>query len=270
MKKILSIIVLYEQQLEDSLSYQSFQALSRHMDEPPTLIVYDNSAVPLATIPSGIIYHHDSRNIGVQPAYEYARLHAETLHYPYILLLDQDSWITKDLWHGYLASICSVNPPTAVVPRVYDDETLVSPFYTTSLFSKKSMVVQPGLYTAGITAISSGCLLSTDFISKQGGFSEEFPLDYLDHWLFYLFEKEREPVLVLSDYLKHQLSVQDYDSISVERYHSISQAERHFYQTYRPELFPTYQRHLYKRLLKQILTVKNKRIAKMTWDLIKK
>lgn len=270
MKKILAVIVLYEQQLEESLTFQSFQSLSLGVAEQPLLLVYDNSSAPLTHVPSNIIYFHDPRNIGVQPAYEYARSYAETHEYPYLLLLDQDSWITSELWRDYLAAIYSPAPPTAIVPRVYDQETLISPFYTTSLFSRSSKSVQPGVYTSGITAISSGCLLSTSFISKQGGFSDEFPLDYLDHWLFYLLEKEAQPVLVLATLLKHQLSVQNYNTISVERYHSISQAERHFYQTYRPELFPTYQRHLYKRLLKQILTVKNKRIAKMTWDLIKK
>jgi hypothetical protein len=117
-------------------------------------------------------------------------------------------------------------------------------------------------------AINSGAVIRVAFLKEIGGFNEEFPLDYLDHWLFYEIYAKNYKTFVLDIYLHHDLSVMDYNSISLTRYKSILHSEFTFYKKYKRELFPEYRKQLFKRLLKQIITVKNKKIALYTLRMI--
>ena len=48
------------------------------------------------------------------------------------------------------------------------------------------MIERPveGVQNKAVMAINSGSLIKVSFLTEIGGFNGQFPLDYLDHWLF--------------------------------------------------------------------------------------
>ena len=113
-------------------------------------------------------------------------------------------------------------------------------------------------------AINSGALIRVEFLNIIGGFNEDFPLDYLDHWLFHEIYENGYKVRLLDLTLEHELSVMDYSRVSLARYQSILESEIKFFKNYQQDLYKAYRIQLAKRFLKQVLTVKNKKIALYT------
>lgn len=72
----------------------------------------------------------------------------------------------------------------AYAPLVFDHEIQISPTASDTLkminFPKK-----PGIYSENLTGISSCLVVKSDLLIEIGGLNIEFPLDYLDHWLFW-------------------------------------------------------------------------------------
>jgi hypothetical protein len=114
-------------------------------------------------------------------------------------------------------------------------------------------------------AINSGSLIRVSFLEKIKGFNNDFPLDYLDHWLFHEIFSNDYKVMVMESSLNHDLSVMNYENVSMNRYRSILDSEIRYYKNYKKELLPAYRIQLMKRLAKQLLLVKNKKIAAYTF-----
>ncbi|MEH7253890.1 hypothetical protein V7111_17340, partial [Neobacillus niacini] len=72
-------------------------------------------------------------------------------------------------------------------------------------------------------------------------------------------------VWVVDVTLEHELSVMNYSRVSLKRYQSILDSEMNFYKNYKRDIYSSYRVQLVKRLLKQVVTVKNKKIAMYTF-----
>ena len=99
---------------------------------------------------------------------------------------------------------------------------------------------------------------------QLGGFNTQFPLDFLDHWLFFEIFQQQKSVYVLESKLQHELSVLHYESMTTKRYQSILKAEKNYYQNYETQQLDNHRKQLLKRTLKQWVKVKNRQIWKMT------
>jgi glycosyltransferase involved in cell wall biosynthesis len=266
MKKTL-VIVLYKINPENSITFSSLMnVLKGKSSSEFSIILYDNSPKSQnidVTRHKGlnIFYEHDSRNLGIAAAYNYAWRAAKENGSEWLILLDHDTEITSE----YMEQVMNLEEKNshiaAVVPKINSENQLISPVYSHSLRPLQGDKPVPGIQDKAVMAINSGALIRVDFLNEIGGFNEDFPLDYLDHWLFHEIYSRGHKVWLLNVTLEHELSVMDYSRVSFGRYQSILESEIKFFKHYQHDLYKSYRMQLAKRFLKQVLTVKNKKIA---------
>lgn len=239
---ILAIIVLYNTKLEDSDTYNTLKAsiAVSSLNGSMEVVVYDNSAVPetvKSNLPPDILYFHDVNNGGVSHAYNYALDLALQCGCEWLLLLDQDSELPPDFIDNCLSDIISLYDKSsivAIVPTVYCGSKLISPCkigWGGKMFPISGNGV--GVRKDEITAINSGALVKVAFLNSIGGFSNEYWLDMLDHWLFRTIYGNKLNVAISDNKISHDLSIQNYSTMSLTRYQNIVTAESRFCLTNR-------------------------------------
>ncbi len=270
--KITMVVVFYRQRFKDSKTFCTLTStlLSRKESiKDIEIILYDNSPVkqeftPLTNEGIHISYIHDPRNLGIAEAYNHAWSKAQVNRSQWLMLLDHDT----DLTDAFINEILSLPELTddiaAVVPKISSENKMISPVFSHSLRPLLEERPVSGLQEKPVMAINSGALIRVDFLNELNGFNLDFPLDYLDHWLFFEIYARGKKVWLLDAILEHELSVMDYSRVSLRRYQSILHSEMNFYKNYKKDLYPSYRTQLMKRFLKQLLTVKNKKIAMYT------
>lgn len=270
---ITMVMVLYKQKPEESKTYRTLKQnlFSRipSVGSEIELILYDNSPEKqefTSPVLEGmqISYIHDERNLGIATAYNYAYSIAKSNGSEWLLLLDHDTELTGDYIDQVLHLAEVPKEAAAVVPKINSDQAMISPVYSGTMRPLIGEKPQTGIQEKPVMAINSGSLIRLSFLTELNGFNQEFALDYLDHWLFFEIYHRGYKVLLLDTELEHELSVMDYDRVSLNRYKSILDSEINFYRNYKKDLFSSYRAQLVKRLLKQILVVKNKKIAMYT------
>lgn len=270
--KVTMVVVLYKLKPDESKTFHTLKQIMNSINSPLKdleLILYDNSPAKHHFTPPQvegihITYHHDPRNLGIATAYNYAWSAAKENNSQWLLLLDHDTELTLDYFNSILTIEDIPENVAGVVPKINSENTMISPVYSNSLRPLKEERPTPGVQNQPVMAINSGALISVAFLDEINGFNQDFALDYLDHWLFYkIYEKGRK-VYLMDVELEHELSVMDYTRVSLQRYQSILNSEVNFYQNFKTDLLPKYRIQLVKRFLKQVLTVKNKEIAKQT------
>ncbi len=272
MNLITIIVVFYKQKIEESKTFQTLkQTLFSKKDSLQTIniILYDNSPEKQEFHPHQydgihISYIHDPRNLGIATAYNFAWSQGNENGSKWLLLLDHDTQLTNAFIHSLLNTPELSHNVAAVVPKIISENIMISPVFTDSFRPLKEERPNEGLQEKRIMAINSGALIRMEFLNEIGGFNVNFPLDYLDHWLFHEIYATGHMVWVLDVTLDHELSVMDYSRVSLRRYQSILDSEINFYKNYKKDLFPSYRKQLAKRFIKQALVVKNKKIALYT------
>ena len=263
--KIVVVIVLYQQRFSQS---PSFDLLMKAVKEKKIqLVVYDNSPVkqlePLLEQDKDISYYHDPSNPGLATAYNYALNHAQQ-NIRYFVTLDHDSQLTAT-YFDTLLTIDWTDELVAAVPLVYAGSNQISPVFADRYINRQvEKVDRSRLSQRRIMAINSGAVFSIKFLKEIGGFNLDFPLDFLDHWLFWTIYQFKKTVFILPEKMEHDLSVVDYQKVSVTRYQSILKAEKTFYQNYDKEMLPRHRKQLLLRTVKQFLTVRNRKIWRLT------
>jgi hypothetical protein len=261
------VVVLYKVTAENSRTFRSLMnALNGKKVEDLSIIFYDNSPerqnIDIGSYKNvNTSYMHDPRNHGIATAYNYAFGEAEKSGSKWLLLFDHDTEITRE----YVETIMNLDEKekviAAIVPKIYCEGQMISPVYSHSLRPLQVDQPVPGIQEKPVMAINSGTLINVDFLNEIGGFNEDFPLDYLDHWVFHEIYAKKYKVRLLNVSLEHELSVMDYSRVSLPRYKSILESEIKFFKNYKQDMYNSYRIQLAKRFLKQVLTVKNKKIA---------
>lgn len=270
-RTVLAVLVLYNNTLTASATYQTLVASSASLD-PPVIAVYDNSAVRQVSATDEarlFAYKHDSTNSGLAAAYNWA-LHLAQLHgFSWLLLLDQDTQLPSTFLESLLRAIelYETNQSVAaIVPFVKDGLAEISP--SRVLFGRLAALPKqlPSLVECEVTAINSGAALRVSFIQSLGGFNPNYKLDCLDHWLFRQLYARRKSVALSGSILKHKLSVTDYrNQVSLTRYRSILSSEVLFIETEkcRAEI-PVYVCRLILRSVKQLIIYRRPELATLT------
>lgn len=275
--KLTLVVVLYNEKIMDSETIQSVvenQAFLKKF-EHVHMIIYDNSpqlqGYDVNSFDFSFEYVHDSRNLGVREGYEYALNKAIQNSYEWLVLLDQDTNLTKDYFESlYSALEQNQNEFVCVVPKIEASGNIISPALNEN-YKLNSIDLVPGIQKKVMTGINSAASFNVEWLKKNGGFNKDFKLDYLDHWLFYQVYQTKNRIYLLDTVIQHDLSVLDYSQISKVRYESILESEYKYYKYYKKNQYSAYRRHLVIRLMKQILVVKDKSIAILTFKkLIKK
>jgi GT2 family glycosyltransferase len=208
-----------------------------------SLILYDNSGDTYAysqtelkdaiKIPVKVI--RDSSNPGIGVAYNYAYKLAVTSGISWLLLLDDDTILSKEYFNE-LATVFNSSIEkkiVSIVPKVVDifGKQKISPTKK-NLLGMNLPVKKSGITVSRITGINSGTLLKTDFLKSINGFSRDFPLDMLDHWIFRKIYQTRNKVYVMKSVIIHDLSLMNISTIEVFRYASILEAEKRYILQY--------------------------------------
>lgn len=261
--KIVITIVLYEHKFADTPSYLLLKKLLDQNNY--SLLVYDNSKLKqndAIFAKEQVHYIHDQTNPGLAKAYNIAKDLVVEVDADFLLLLDQDTQLSEE----YIEKIDQLQPLKeigAFVPIIQCDGRQISPVFNDEYVGGQSSFPKAGNYRS-VMAINSGTLLPRETLNQIGEFNQEFPLDYLDHWLFWKICQNQKEINVLDTILEHDLSVLNYQAISIDRYESIISAETLFYRKYHTEKFFFYKKHLLPRAIKQFLTVKKRVIWRRT------
>ncbi|MFC4323383.1 glycosyltransferase [Litchfieldia salsa] len=263
------VIVIYKQDIHTCKTIESLkQALNpTNMNlKEIEVILYDHSPEKQKVeqdLLEGVklSYIHDQRNLGIATAYNFAWNKAVENQSEWLLLFDHDTKVTQEYIEEVLKVDCVDDEVAAIVPMIKNADTIISPLYTGKLRPLLAERPTEGTQAKPVMAINSGSLIRVSFLNKIEGFNLEFPLDYLDHWLFHEIYAKGFKVNVLNVTLEHDLSVMDYRNVSLSRYKSILDSEVLFYKKYKRELYSAYRIQLLKRIIKQVVTVKNKKIA---------
>lgn len=263
--QVMAIMVIYQKKIEEINLYPVLcEALKKGYLQQ--LMIYDNSIEGQncgTFLKDGIEYIHDKSNSGLAKAYNKAFRKATEYDVDLLMLLDHDTEIELDYFKT-LTELEIGDDVGAILPIVQVNGNQISPVYTDEYISVKSKMVSTGIIKQSLMAINSGSTIPVKVITEIGGFNEDFPLDFLDHWIFWRLNNSKKMYIVLNQIIEHDLSVLDYNKVSQTRYESIVKAESLYYRNYNKEKLDLHRKHLNKRVLKQFLTVKNRKIYKTT------
>lgn len=273
-KHLHAVVVLYKTKIDESTTVNGLQdmeetlvSLSKQHGLEFSLTLSDNSPqVNEGSQKNDIFkeipydYVPNSENIGLAAAYN--QVLARLSNQDYLILLDQDTHLTMAYFKELLANLVDDTQEVFVwVPRMMSGHVQISPIYSEKVSKSVATLPKPGVYMEGIMAINSASVFQASVLNNIGGFSLDFPLDYLDHWVFFQLSQSEIPIKVLESQMPHQLSVMDYKTVSLQRYQSILDSEYRFYKEVDSSKFSKFRFHLLLRTIKQLLKVKNKQIA---------
>ncbi|WP_071131784.1 glycosyltransferase family 2 protein [Enterococcus timonensis] len=264
--KLSIVLVVYKKNAKDLPIYPLLNELA---DLGISTLIYDNS--PFTQEESfnqlPVSYHHDPRNLGVAVAYNFAleKLLATNEDRLGLLLLDHDTQISLSYVKELLAA--DFGPEVgAIVPQIFAGQKQISPLKADRYIAQGFTGLPAGEYSEPFTGINSGACLNVDFLKVIGGFNNDFPLDFLDHWLFFEMGKRGYTLRVLPEIIQHDLSVLDYTKVSHQRFESILQGEQLFYQRYNTQFSNNHKKQLLKRTVKLFVKEKDRYFWKRTWQ----
>jgi GT2 family glycosyltransferase len=273
------VLVLYKTKLSDSVTFQSLKTAAFYYKHSIFVMVYDNSPEPcmLEQFQTDgnmtIQYIHNSSNPGLSLAYNKGITIAKGKSVKWILLLDQDTHLSKDYLSVFFNSVYEKLFENAVcaLPKVVsmDEGNVISPIriYFGAIF-RPLKVIKPGISKETVTGINSGTFLSVAFIDELGGFSSQYKLDMLDHWYFSEIAKAKQKVFILSSVIRHNLSINFFErEVTIARYKDILNAEKKF-ATRSFLNYIIFRLRLIKRL-KQQFYFKDKTFLKLTFKYLR-
>jgi GT2 family glycosyltransferase len=270
------VIVLYKNSLDES---NSIKTLSNCFDENINLFVYDNS--PTRQYEEGnfthgkfaIQYFHDADNKGLSTAYNYALTNANNKNKKWLLLLDQDTYFSRNYIEEIKKNEISEldNELVAIVPNVNSliDGKKIAPVEMLTGGICRSIETDSGIVKNKISGINSGTLLKIDYLNSIKGFSLDYTLDMLDHWYFRKIFEDRKKIFILNASIKQDLSVLGNfeENVSFNRYKQMLEAECFFMKKERFTSLFVFKLRLFFRVLKQF-KFKNKNYYKLTLKLL--
>ncbi len=239
-----AFIVLYRMRAEESPAYLSMRDALRASPEADAAIeltLHDNSP-DFQPAPDGFTgeYRRDPSNPGLARPYNLTLAAAREAGMPWLLVLDQDTTVTDSYLQELLALIDGPNLPAevcAIIPKLMEGGIVQSPRLPPAV--GRFPVLDPGVYGVArqrLHAYNSGSALRVAALAAAGGFSELFPLDYLDHATFHRLQAEGGRLFIMRSALEHRLSGNREgryaDPAYLRRLRQVWKAERLFYRRF--------------------------------------
>lgn len=198
-KKLLLVVVLYNQRLHETATYASLIAGSGE-----DVFVYDNSPVPqhadTIDFAPGWKYVSDTANGGISKAYNQAACYAREKGYEWMLFLDQDTVFPENILYEYKEIIRRYPHIKLIAPPMKMDEArYMSPVKVRFHMAKPARSVPQGkvsLYT--YSPINSGLAVEVDAFYQAGGYNESVKLDFSDYQFVERIRKLYPDLYVLS------------------------------------------------------------------------
>jgi GT2 family glycosyltransferase len=239
----LAAIVLYRVAADASQAFCSLRSLMAADPQAAAaidLMLFDNSPQPQPR-PAGYTgpYIPNPANPGLAACYNLALQSAQRQAIPWLLLLDQDTTLSRDYLAEVSAQIESLahqQEVVALVPRLTDRGVVCSPIHPPTFGPARPI----GNGASGVSpdrlhVFNSGAVLRVCAVAAIGGFPEDFPLDYLDHATFAALQDRGGRLYILNATLQHELSSNQEgrtDLAFTQRQASILDAEYRFYHRF--------------------------------------
>lgn len=205
------------------------------------LVIFDNSPQPSEPIQAAqfpVTYFHDPSNPGLAAAYNFALDRAEQNRSEWLLLLDQDTTLTREFMVELVRSTALLSEEknvASIVPKLTFHGKICSP--TSTFISqlrhpyRRSYAIARGV--AGIQrkryfAFNSGATLRVSAIRSVGGFPQEYWLDYLDHAIFTALGAHGYLMHIMQSELEHESSQGAVGSVSSARQRNLLAAQAYF------------------------------------------
>jgi GT2 family glycosyltransferase len=246
---ILAVVALYNCELAQSQSASSlFQILNENPDLAKhfSLVIYDNSPQPQShAMPADFPTHyvHDPLNGGLASAYNFALARAELEPREWLLLLDQDTSLTREFLNELVETISTLHAqPTvaAIAPKLLVHGVIHSPA-SPFIDQMRRQFLRPkpaiardvvGVQQQPLFPYNSGSAIRVSALRSIGGFPPEFWLDFLDHAVFEALFIRGYRLYVMLATLAHDSSYADLDSMPVWRLHNVLMAQTLFLKRY--------------------------------------
>lgn len=233
---VLAVVVLYRRRPEESESLISFRECLPAAEGRLRfgLLVWDNSpsAQQAPEMPGvHVRYLSDPANPGLAAAYAEGLRLAQAAGMDWLLLLDQDTVLTEDYLRELGETLAAVPGAVgAVVPKLLHAGGVHSPHPRPRWAHRGVAADRFGVAVEELSAFNSGAVLRVSALKSMGGFPAAFPMEYLDHALFYGLWRRGWKVWVLRAALRHELSTLRLgDAMPLDRYGRMLAAERRFY-----------------------------------------
>lgn len=240
---ILATLVLYKRSLEESEAFVSLRTILQQrpdLAETMRLLIYDNSPTThdVPAFPIEKRYISDTGNAGLACAYDAGLQLAGQEGADWLLLLDQDTFLTEAYLAEAVALTHSAGPDfDAIVPKLVEDGVVLSPHLPFTLRHPKPIdITTYGISTTEIHPYNSGAVLRVRTLQQLNGFPKDFGIDYLDHATFRTLQIKGGKIFVMHAALEHQLSTNNAnasdDPAVLARQKNILRAEHAFYRRY--------------------------------------
>lgn len=270
--RLVAVLVLYRRAPAASESLTTLAealAAEEALGDGMRLLMHDNSPVAQEApeLPIETRYNSDPSNPGLAAAYNSGLAWAREVGAEWLLLLDQDTVLTRE----YLEELREVLPEMpaevwAVVPKLVYAKGVHSPHFPPRLSHRKVSAEFRGMAMEEVSAFNSGAAMRVSAVEAVGGFPGRFPMEYLDHAMFHALQAAGGRVWVMGSALGHDLSTMHLDgAASLTRYRRMLLGEREFYRGLRWADRVWYRLRRVKQSLGHLVKVRDKRFA--VWDL---
>jgi GT2 family glycosyltransferase len=204
-KDVLIVIVLFRQTPEQSAAYTSLCDILRDCSPIPDIFIYDNSPTPCKCGPP-VIYVHDLSNSGVSKAYNEAAVIATENNKTWMLLLDQDTAVTRDLFDEWERSMIRHPGSVAFVPVMRDALGPASPFSFARGGGNRLRIVREKFPLRKYRFINTGLFIKREAFIRVGGYDERLPLDFSDISFGRRLMEVTDHFIVMNVTLRHTFS----------------------------------------------------------------
>lgn len=224
------VIVLYRLKLKDSIAFKSLEKHSDRLNSLGARILIYNNSPEIEVGESELCKVINSKgNNKLLGAYSYALQDATKHGYDWLLLLDQDTELTREYFDelNIFLSKSEVKEYDVAVPVLFSKHHHLSPIacrkdigpFVATKNIKSQSDIDKKIDNYFIVAYNSVSLISIETLNKIGGFGSEYKLDMLDYYYYYRLSKINSKVYILPVSLNQNLSLlEDSSFMSIERY----------------------------------------------------
>ncbi len=277
--RCLIVVVLYRMSPQESITVRGIADAMRSdstLREAYDVLLWDNtpgsdSALdPPLPLDGLFSYRHAPVNDGVAGAMNAATRVCIENGCAWILLLDQDTVVTREYLEGMLGHRQKVHDAAdvvAVVPLLLDQDFQLSPKQVLRFRDQPISKTKPGILEGEVFAANSGVMFRVAALHAIEGYSRDFWLDHSDMYVFHQFYLRSMRVFFASDLsLQHSMTMLDYDgSMSPARYENFLSAEQAFFDLYKGTAENAVQvLRLLIRVFRQYRRYRNEIYSKMT------
>lgn len=271
--KLFVVIVLYKQNIQDCLSFISLiEAIRYYNPFRITLYVYDNSPTPyISNIDNivginNIIYYHDSTNPGVSKAYNSAAKVAKMDDAEWLLLLDQDTILPKDILFEYFQAISKHPQNNLFVPLIFAEHNIISPYRVSCKVGWRIRNEVIGYISSKkYHAINSALFVRVKYFLALNGYDEKIKLDFTDFVFFDKYSAFADSFFVIKAKCKQNLSTYETDVDKLmRRYISFCTDALHCPRKNRIDSL-SYFFVVFKRTLSLVIQTRSLKFLKLLW-----